>query len=54
VDEPHRLSESEAFKIGKIMFQIGHGDIFVDAMCLEEAVQFVTGFKTKQTQKLGV
>jgi len=53
-DKPHRFSESQAFEIGKVAFDIGHCDVFINAMGLEEAVELVSGFKAEQANKFWV
>jgi hypothetical protein len=39
--------EPQALQVGKVALEIFHGEIFVYAMSLQEAVDLVAGFKAQ-------
>ena len=52
-NQPHRL-ESDAAQIGKIVFEIFHGEIFVDAVLFEKSVEFVSGLEIKEKEEFRI
>jgi hypothetical protein len=41
-------SEPQTFQVGKVALEILHGEIFVSAVRLQEAVDLVASFKAKR------